>query len=266
MSFSRTKIHNFDIVKGETLYDDGNHKFIWLGWEEHEEEGLIQVNQYLIENNGVGALLDPGGIHVFPRVVANISRYIDLDRIKYIFYSHQDPDVSSGIALWLSVTNAKVYISKWWVRFLPHYGMFDMSMIEPVDEGGAKITFPSGEILEILPAHFLHSVANFHVYDRRSKTLFTGDLGAAVFPKDGRYPFVTDFNAHLRLMEGFHIRYMASNRVCKKYVDLVSKFDISMIAPQHGAIFNKKDDVKKFFNWLSNLQCGVDVIDEIYRG
>lgn len=259
-------INNVDIVKGEVLYDDGKHKFIWLGWEEREEEGLVQVNQYLIENNGVGVLLDPGGIHVFPRVVANISRYIELDKIKHIFYSHQDPDVSSGIALWLSVTNAKIYISKWWVRFLPHYGMFDMSSIVAIDDNGAKINLPTGDTLEIIPAHFLHSVANFHVYDSRSKILFTGDLGAAIFPKGGRYAFVKDFNSHLKLMEAFHKRYMASNSVCRKYVNMMSKYQINMIAPQHGAIFNKKEDVKSFFDWFSNLKCGVDTIEDIYRG
>ncbi len=254
-----------DIVRGDILYDDGVHKFIWLGWEEHEEEGLVQVNQYLIESNGVGLILDPGGVHVFPRVVANVSRYLELEKIQHLFFSHQDPDVSSGVALWLSVTNAKVYISKWWVRFLPHYGIFDMSKIVPIDESGGKISLPSGVTLEIIPAHFLHSVANFHVYDLRSKILFTGDLGAAIFPKGQRYTFVEDFNSHLKLMEGFHRRYLASNSVIRKYLDRISRLDIEIVAPQHGAIIHKKEDVKKFFNWLSGLKCGVDIADEFYR-
>ncbi|WP_353683552.1 MBL fold metallo-hydrolase [Thermodesulfovibrio sp. 3907-1M] len=254
-----------DIVRGDTIYDDGTHKFIWLGWEEHEEEGLVQVNQYLIENRGAGVILDPGGVHVFPRVVANVSRYVDLERIEHLFFSHQDPDVSSGVALWLSVTNAKVYISKWWVRFLPHYGIFDMSKIVPIDEGGGKIQLPSGDYLEIIPAHFLHSVANFHVYDPRSKTLFTGDLGAAIFPKGQRYTYVEDFDSHLKLMEGFHRRYLASNSVVKKYLERVSRLNIDVIAPQHGAIIYKKEHIQRFFNWLSGLRCGVDIADEFYK-
>jgi len=76
-----------DIVRGDVIYDDGMHKFIWLGWEEHEEEGLVQVNQYLIENKGIGVILDPGGIHVFPRVVANVSRYLDLEKFNIFFLS-----------------------------------------------------------------------------------------------------------------------------------------------------------------------------------
>ncbi len=253
-----------DIIKGEVLFDDGEHRFIWLGWEEHEEEGLVQVNQYLIENKGVGVLLDPGGIHVFPRVVASTSRHIDLERIEHIFFTHQDPDVSSGTTLWLGVTPAKIHISKWWVRFIPHYGILDMSRIVPVEDRGGRIQFPSGDCLEIVPAHFLHSVGNLHLYDPRSKILFSGDLGAAVFPKGQRYSFVRDFDSHLKLMEGFHKRYMASNSVCRKYLETISKYEIEMIAPQHGAIFGK-EYVDGFFQWFSGLSCGVDVINEIYR-
>ncbi|HOA82529.1 MAG TPA: MBL fold metallo-hydrolase [Thermodesulfovibrio thiophilus] len=253
-----------DIVRGDVIYDDGMHKFIWLGWEEHEEEGLVQVNQYLIENQGIGVILDPGGIHVFPRVVANVSRYLDLEKIQHLFFSHQDPDVSSGVALWLSVTPAKVYISEWWVRFLPHYGIFDVSRVVKLQDKGGRIQLPSGDFLEIIPAHFLHSIANFNVYDSRSKTLFTGDIGAAIFSKGQRYTYVEDFDNHLKLMEGFHKRYLASNTVIKKYLDRISRLDIQIIAPQHGAIIYKKEHIERFFNWLGNLRCGVDISDELY--
>lgn len=38
---------NISFTEGGVLYEDQNHKFIWLGWEEDEEEGIVQVNQYL---------------------------------------------------------------------------------------------------------------------------------------------------------------------------------------------------------------------------
>ena len=252
-----------ELIKGKVLYDDGEHKFIWLGWEEEEEEGIVQVNQYLIVNNGIGILLDPGGVYAFSRVVANVARYIDLDRVKYIFFSHQDPDVSSGVALWLSVTPATVYISKLWIRFLPHFGVVDHSRIHPVEDRGDRIDLPTGDFIDIIPAHYLHSVGNFSAYDSRSKILFSGDIGAAVFPKGNRYLIVRDFDDHLKLMEGFHRRYMKSPEACKKWVEKVSKYEISMIAPQHGAIFSG-DDVKRFLEWIKNLRCGIDILEEIY--
>ncbi len=252
-----------ELVKGKVLYDDGEHKFIWLGWEEEEEEGIVQVNQYLIVNGDVGVLLDPGGVYVFSRVVANVARYVDLSQIRYIFYSHQDPDVSSGAALWLSVTPAKIYISKLWTRFLPHFGVISYSRIHPLEDRGDRILFPSGDFIEFIPAHYLHSVGNFSAYDSRSKILFSGDIGAAVFPKGNRYLIVNDFDAHTKLMEGFHRRYMKSSKACRKWVEKVSRYEISMIAPQHGAIFSGQN-VKRFLDWISNLKCGVDILEEVY--
>ncbi len=263
MAKSRKEV---DIVRGDILYDDGAHKFIWLGWEEQEEEGLVQTNQYLIVDNGVGVALDPGGIHVFSRVVANIARYIDIEKVEHLFYTHQDPDVSSGVTLWLSVVpNARVYISKHWVRFLPHFGVFDIKKMVPIDDGGGRINLPGGNYLEIIPAHFLHSEANFHLYDPKSKILFTGDLGTAIFPMGQRYVYVENFDSHVKFMEGFHKRYLVSNIAIRKYLDRISRLDVEAIAPQHGAIINKKEHVKQFFNWLSGLKCGIDIIDEIYR-
>ena len=253
-----------DILKGEVLYDEDGHKFIWLGWEEKEEEGLVNVNQYLIIDNNEAIILDPGGIKVFPRIVGNLSRYIDLEKVKYLFFSHQDPDVCSGIAMWMSVTPAKVYISKWWIRFLPHFGIFDQKRIIPVEDKGGRITFSSGRYLEIIPAHFLHSIANFTVYDPTSKIYFSGDLGTALFPPGKKYLFVEDFNEYAKYMEGFHRRFMTSNIAIKHFLNKISKYDIEMIVTQHASIFTNKQDCERFFNWLRNLKCGIDNLKEIY--
>jgi len=40
------------------------------------------TNQYLIINRDEGVLLDPGGIYVFPQIVANVSRWIDVEENK----------------------------------------------------------------------------------------------------------------------------------------------------------------------------------------
>lgn len=182
------------------------------------------------------------------------------------FYSHQDPDVCSGVALWLSTTPATVYVSKLWVRFLPHFGAYDITRVVPIEDSGGRITFRSGDYLEIIPAHFLHSEGNFTLYDPRSKILFSGDIGTAIFPKGERYVFVEDFTKHLSLMEGFHRRYMVSNVALRKWISLVRKHPVKMVAPQHGAIFNKEEHVQAFFTWLESLKCGIDIIDEIYGG
>jgi flavorubredoxin len=114
----------------------------------------------------------------------------------------------------------------------------------------------------ILPAHFLHSVGNFHVYDPVSKILYSGDLGASLGME---YIQVTNFEDHIQYMAGFHRRYMASNKILKAWANMVRQLDIEIIAPQHGALFKGKEMVKKFIDWCADIECGIDVITDIYK-
>ncbi len=258
MSYCTKRNEEVDIINGEVLFEDGDHKFVWLGWGKLET-GMIQTNQYLIIKGNKGILLDPGGIHIFPKVVSNVTKYVDLSDIEYIFYSHQDPDVSSGIPMWLSVTNADVYISSLWVRFLPHFGISDFSRIKGIPDSGTSLAG-----LSIIPAHFMHAPGNLLAFDSEARILFNADIGAAVFGEGKEYLFVDgdNFDEHVTLMEGFHKRYMASSAVCKYYVDRVRKLSPYMIAPQHGAIF-RGEGVNRFLNWIESLKCGSDIINEI---
>jgi len=250
-------------ITGRVLYEDADHKFIWLGTEQRYRKGLIQTMQYLIIDRGRGILLDPGGVHLFSRVVAALSRYISIDNVDYIFFSHQDPDVSSGIALWLGVTKAKVYVSKLWTRFLPHFGIVDPSRVIGIEDKGGALALPSGTELKFVPAHFMHSCGQFNLWDPRSKILFTGDIGAAVFSEGEETVFADDFDRHLPLITGFHTRYIANNAVARKWCSSVERLNPTMIAPQHGAIYRDKS-VKLFLDWLSNLRCGTDLVDQLY--
>lgn len=250
-----------DFDTGRVLFESEEHKVVWLGWDEDEGGGAVQTNQYLVINNGKGVLIDPGGVHLFSRVVAVISNYINIDNIESIFFSHQDPDVSSGIALWLGITNADIYISELWIRFMPHFGIIDENRMKAIPDRGGNIPIGSGKQLEAIPAHFLHSPGNFVVYDPLSHYLFSSDIGAAVFEKE-KYLFVEDFQAHLAIMEGFHKRYMVANAACTQLVRALKDRTIEVIAPQHGALFGK-EHVEQFLEWFESLRCGVDIIDQI---
>ncbi len=251
---------------GKVLFDEDDHKVIWLGWGEDDDKGAVQTNQYLIVHKGKGVLLDPGGVHLFSRVVAVISNYINLDNIEAIFFSHQDPDVSSGIALWLGVTKANIYISELWLRFVPHFGIIDQNRLKGIADAGDSLPLRDGDSLDLIPAHFLHSPGNFAAWDEKARILFSGDIGAAVFSKENRKLIVDDFDAHVALMEGFHKRYMTSGKLCKRLVRKVRQkaenSGIDMVAPQHGGIF-QGNNAAKFLDWFEGLECGADRIDEI---
>ncbi len=251
-------------IEGKALFDDGDHKFIWLGADEDYSKGVVQTMQYLIIDKNKGWLLDPGGVHLFAKVVAGASRYISLDKIEGIFFSHQDPDVSSGIALWLGVTKAKVWISSLWIRFLPHFGIVDPARVAAIEECADRVlVLPSGARLRFVPTHFMHSPGSWSVLDEKSKILFSGDVGAADFPEGGERLFIDDFPAVLPYVEGFHKRYIAANAVARRWVEIVRRLDPAMIAPQHGGVY-RGAAVGAFLSWLAALRCGVDLIDEIF--
>ncbi len=246
-------------MAGKLLFDLDSHK-VFL-FEELTPASAVQANQYLIIHKDEAMLLDPGGHKVQSKLFADIATLIPPNQIKYIFLSHQDPDIVASINYWMMTTQSEAIISKLWTRFLPHFGLDSKleGRVIPVDDGGTRITLGGDCELLIIPAHFLHSPGNFQIYDPVSKILFSGDLGASLGQD---YFFVKDFDSHLKYMEGFHKRYMACGKIMKLWANMVRKLDIEMIAPQHGAVFQGKDMVEKFINWIENLECGVDLMSE----
>ena len=152
--------------------------------------------------------------------------------------------------------------SSLWKRFVPHFGsdrlVFDR--VIGVPDGGGWIPL-GGTELQILPAHFLHSCGNFHLYDPVSKILYTGDLGASLGQD---YRVVPDFDAHVPLMAGFHRRYMSSTAALQGWVAMARKLDVETIAPQHGAAFEGREMVERFLSWCETLPCGVEAYPEMY--
>ena len=248
------------VHKPYVLYEEGDHKFVWLGLDESEHEKGILTNQYLIVDGDEGALLDPGGYFVFERVYQNVSEFIKPEKIKLILYSHQDPDVIGSLNLWLDMApNATIYVSELWERFIPHLGVELKGRIVDIPDEGMSIKLGKSEI-KAIPAHFLHSPGNFHYYDVKSKIYFSGDLGAAVFPQGKWYLIVENFEEHVKYMEPFHRRYLANKKALQHLLEQMEKLEIDIIAPQHGSIF-EGENVKKFINWLKSLdKVGVDYL------
>lgn len=246
-------MHNITIAESE------NHKFILLNESEPGEEDGVRSNQYLILHQEHGVLLDPGGFGVMPHVLAEMLRHTSPDMLKGIILSHQDPDIVGGLSTWLEMTEAPVYVSKIWLRFLPHYGIRSVHRFVGVPDVGMAWTVAPGFELTMVPAHFLHSEGQINVYDPLAKVLFTGDIGAAMLPNDEDYPFVDDFEAHLPYIKDFHRRYMCGNRAARLWVEAVSQLDIEVLAPQHGPVY-RGPAVREFLDWFRELECGMDLM------
>jgi flavorubredoxin len=244
------------------LYEDAKHKNILL--EDFDPGGLaVQANQHIIVHGEEGIILDPGGHKAYSTALSETYSILGNSKLRYLFFSHQDPDIVAAMNGWLMTTDADAYISKLWMRFVPHFGLDHLlsERLKPIPDHGMLLDL-NGVDLIILPAHFLHSTGNFQVYDPVSKILYTGDLGASLGMD---YIEVSNFDDHLQFMEGFHRRYMASNKTLKAWAKMVRNLDIEIIAPQHGALFKGKDKVEKFIDWCDDFECGIDLISAFYK-
>lgn len=244
-----------------TLFEREGHRITLLP-ESDAGEG-VPTNQFVIAHDGEGMLLDPGGTKLFPKVLSVLPQGMRGAKLKYIFCSHQDPDIVASLNGWLMSTDATGLIGEPWRRFIPHFGSdkFVFDRVRGIPDGGQVLPLGNTPLL-LLPAHFLHSISNFHVYDPMAKILFTGDLGVSLGQP---YREVTDFAGHIRYMAGFHRRYMASNRALRAWARMVRGLEIETIAPQHGALMRGPALVQAFLSWVETVECGIDVMEDVYK-
>lgn len=246
------------------LFNNGKHMCIMFSdLVEDSADTAVQSNQFLIVDNGHGAFLDPGGNITYNSLLMEMHNYFPPKRLKYILASHADPDVIASINKWMIHSEGRLVISDLWVRFVPHFcsvGDLD-GRIEGIPDAGMNLSL--GECtIKAVPAHFMHSEGNFQFYDPVSKILFSGDMGASIVNHDEANTPVEDFNAHIRYMDGFHRRYMISNKICRYWVNMVRQMDVEWIVPQHGKSFKGKEKVNQFLDWIEQLPCGIDLMTQ----
>jgi len=244
-----------------TLFESGEHKSFLFN--DLSVGSMVQANQHILVHGDEAMILDPGGHKVHTQLFAQISSAVPMKNLKHVFFSHQDPDILAAANAWLMLTEADAYLSSLWMRFIPHFGVDELVVgrIQPIPDEGRTLEV-GGTELKIIPAHFLHACGNFQVYDPTSKILYTGDLGASL---GNDYDEVADFDSHVQYMEGFHRRYMPTNKALKMWVGMARSLDIEMIAPQHGAVFPNRELSARFIDWLEGLECGLDLMGDRFN-
>lgn len=249
---------------GQELYNDGSH--ICVVFRDLVTGETVQANQVVIFDHDHAALLDPGGELTYTRLFMAISNYMNVKKLDYVVASHQDPDIVASVNKWLVGTNCRVVVPALWERFIPHFtgpGKLADRVIS-IPDAGLNLTL--GQIrLQALPAHFLHAEGNYSFYDPVSRILFSGDIGANL-PPGNLDDAVKKLDEVIPYMEGFHRRYMSSNRICRYWVNMIRGLDVETIVPQHGRAFAGKKVVNDLLNWLEGLDCGIDLINQdLYR-
>ena len=245
------------------LYRDPNHACLMFTDLMEEDGQAVQCNQFLIVDHGTGAVIDPGGNLAFNELFMGMAKHFAPQKLSYVIASHADPDIIASLDRWMTSTKATLVISRIWERFAPHFtkvGKTEDRVIGVPDSGG-RLPLGRSELV-LLPAHFMHSEGNFQFYDPISRILFTGDLGVSMTSgSEARKP-VVQLAPHIARMESFHRRYMVSNKILRLWAKMVRKLDVQMLVPQHGAPIMGKKAIEEFYQWVEQLECGIDLFDE----
>lgn len=245
------------------LYNQKGHQCLMFTDLCEEGGDVVQSNQFLIVDGDTGAIIDPGGNLAYGDLYLAMTRFFPPHQLSAILASHADPDIIASLDRWMTATgSAKVYISRIWERFVPHFckpGKTTGRVIG-IPDAGARIMVGRSEIVA-LPAHFMHSEGNFQFYDPTSRILFSGDLGASIISGDAAKQPVTSLAGHVPRMEAFHRRYMVANKILRLWAQMARRLPIDMIVPQHGAPM-RGAAVQEFIAWIEALPCGVDLMSE----
>lgn len=238
---------------------DGHRVLMFTDLTESGGEA-VQSNQFLVVDGDTGAVIDPGGNLAYNELYMAMSRYFPPSKLAALIASHADPDIIASLDRWTTATQAKIYVSTLWERFVPHFCKPGKTTgrVVGIPDAGMRIRVGRSELIA-LPAHFLHAEGNFQFYDPIARILFSGDLGVSLGSGEQAQKTITSLAPALPRMEAFHRRYMVSNKVLRLWADMVAPLPIDLMVPQHGSPLAGAA-VPEFIAWVRGLACGIDLM------
>ncbi len=242
------------------LYAQGDHHCLMFSDLCDEGGEAVQANQFLVVHGDTGAIIDPGGNLAYSELYLAMTHHFPPSKLSAIVASHADPDIVASLDRWTTATQAKIYISTVWERFIPHFCKPGKTTgrVVGIPDRGMRIPVGASELVA-LPAHFLHAEGNFQFWDPVSRILFSGDLGVSLGTGQQAQAFCNHLPDVLPRMEAFHRRYMVSGQILRLWAEMVAPLDIQMIVPQHGAPL-VGPAVRDFIAWARDLRCGIDLM------
>jgi flavorubredoxin len=250
----------------------------WVGF--YDDKARMHCNPYLIIEGEEAVVIDGGSRPDFSTVMMKIiDTGIACSSIKWLIYQHFDPDLCGSIPSFeqiISSRDLKIISQKENNIFINYYSV--TSPLLCIDTMDRKLTFSSGRELRFLMTPYAHSTGSFVTFDAKTGTLFSSDLfgsyGSTWELFFGLLPecyHCKDYDAcplglrecPLREMIDFHRKIMTSEKALRYAINQICELPVSAIAPQHGSVINRKEDIDLLCALLSGLKgVGIDSYDE----
>ena len=223
----------------------------WVG--EFLPDDNFQCHVYLIEQGDQSVLIDPGSALIADGVAERIDEIVGLDQVRWVVLSHADPDVVGALPrlLELGLSRDARIVTHWRDgALLKHFGWgLDLWLI---DEHEWMLPLVD-RTLQFVLTPYAHFAGAFCTYDVRERIMFTSDMFGA-FSEDGR--LFAEADDSLAGLREFHEHYMPSREAVTHALDEVNRFDVRMIAPQHGKVL-PAHVIPRVEAELRDLECGL---------
>jgi flavorubredoxin len=254
-----------------------DHVF-WVGF--HDQTSNFHCNPYLVVEEDRSVLIDAGSRPDFPVVMMKILQTgVSPEQIVALVYQHPDPDLCGSMSNMVDLcSNPALQILSDPNNniFLSYYIQSDRrGLLTSIDSQGLAFTFNRRK-LAFFKTPYAHSAGSFVTYDPRTRTLFTSDLFGSLSRQWDLYLLLDDKCRVCRdyshcsigrdycplpdILE-FHRKVMPSEKALRHAMGVVKRLDVAVIAPQHGSILTRSEDIDFLIDLLANLTgVGIDAV------
>ncbi len=203
----------------------------------HADKGST-YNSYLIKDEKIALIDGVKGLYS-SNLLQSINEHTTFDKINYIICNHAEPDHSGAIPALMEVCkNAEVVCNEKCRNFLGmHYNTKNWKF-KIVDESSEiSLGVYSLNFINTPMAHWPESMAT---YVKEAKVLFSMDGFGQHYASSGRFDYDENLLDILREAKKYYANIvMLYGDPIKNVLTKVSNFDIEVIAPSHGVIWEK---------------------------
>ncbi|MFW9914112.1 MAG: FprA family A-type flavoprotein [Candidatus Thorarchaeota archaeon] len=207
-------------------------------------------NSYLIHGSEKTALIDSADLRKQDEFLNDLNQ-LKVRRIDYIIANHAEPDHSGGIPLVLEkFPDAQVVATEKGKAILVDLLLIPEERFLTVNDGD---TLSLGDrTLEFIKAPWVHWPETMFTYLQEDKILFPCDfLGNHIATSE---VFATDEGRIYLAAKRYYAEIMMPfRRMIKKHLKKLQNFDIELIAPSHGAVYNNPTFILDAYkDWTSD--------------
>jgi flavorubredoxin len=192
----------------------------------------VSFSSFVIRDN-VPALIDTGHNQTFDLIKEQVSKLIKPESLRYICFSHYEPDECGSLNKWLEIApNAIACVNKLCESSLKDFA------IRPsfVMKNGDKLDLDSHSLVFLETPHFPHAWEASLLFDTKSRVLFSSDLGTQL-----GFPQLNDGPVDIEnvLLSQDRLGYMPYGPSLTYGINCVRALDFETMATMHGKALDR---------------------------